>query len=215
MARNKYPEITEQRILDSAYKLFLEQGWERTTIQDIINDLGDLTRGAFYHHFKSKDEIIDAVTTRMFDKSNLFNIVKEDKSLNGFQKLKKILALSVINQEQLQFAKSLPSVFCSHIFVSKQLNDCVNSVAPRLQCFFDEGIEDGSVTVEYPKQAAETFLILSTLWLSPILFPVSKKEYMQKYKHFKSLYDSIGLPVLDEEILKEVEKAFDDMNIKK
>lgn len=89
MARNKYSEITEQRILDSASKLFLEQGWERTTIQDIINDLGDLTRGSFYHHFKSKDEIIDAVTTRMFDKSDLFDILKEDKSLNGFQKLKK------------------------------------------------------------------------------------------------------------------------------
>lgn len=32
MARNKYPEITEARILDAATKLFLENGWEETTI---------------------------------------------------------------------------------------------------------------------------------------------------------------------------------------
>lgn len=135
MARNKYPEITEQRILDTATRLFLEKGWEETTVQDIINELGDLTRGAFYHHFKSKDEIIDAVTTRMFSKDGMFETVKKETDLNGFEKLKKILQLSVINQEQLQFAKSLPTVFSSHIFVSKQLRDCVNSVAPKLMIF--------------------------------------------------------------------------------
>ena len=54
MARNKYPEITEARILDTATKLFLANGWEQTTIQDIVDELGDMTRGAFYHHFKSK-----------------------------------------------------------------------------------------------------------------------------------------------------------------
>ena len=52
MARNKYPEITEARILDTATKLFLEKGWEETTVQDIVDELGDITRGAFYHHFK-------------------------------------------------------------------------------------------------------------------------------------------------------------------
>lgn len=212
MARNKYPEITEQRILDTSRKLFLEKGWEETTIQDIIDELGDLTRGAFYHHFKSKDEIIDAVTTQMFNKDDMFERVKNENDLNGFEKLKRILQLSVINQEQLKFAKSLPSVFCSHIFVSKQLRDCVNSVAPKLQCFFDEGLKDGSITVKYPKQVAETFLILSTLWLSPILFPVSKEEYMQKFEHFKQLYDNIGLPILDAQIRKEIEIAFSNIS---
>lgn len=47
MARNKYPEITEAKILDTATKLFLEKGWEQTTIQDIVDELGDITRGHF------------------------------------------------------------------------------------------------------------------------------------------------------------------------
>ena len=37
MARNKYPEVTEERILDVAQRLFLEKGYENTTIQDIVN----------------------------------------------------------------------------------------------------------------------------------------------------------------------------------
>lgn len=211
MARNKYPEITEQRILDTATKLFLEKGWEETTVQNIIDELGDLTRGAFYHHYKSKDEIIDAVTTRMFNKDDMFETVKKEKDLNGFEKLKKVLQLSVINEEQLEFTKSLPSVFSSHIFVSKQLRDCVNSVAPKLMIFFDEGLEDGSITVQYPQQVAETFLILMTMWFNPILFPVSKEEYMQKYDYLKYLLDNIELPVLGNELREKVEKAFENI----
>lgn len=211
MARNKYPEITEQRILDTATKLFLEKGWEETTVQNIIDELGDLTRGAFYHHYKSKDEIIDAVTTRMFNKDDMFETVKKGKDLNGFEKLKKVIQLSVINEEQLEFTKSLPSVFSSHIFVSKQLRDCVNSVAPKLMIFFDEGLEDGSITVQYPQQVAETFLILMTMWFNPILFPVSKEEYMQKFDYLKYLLDNIELPVLDNELRGKTEKAFENI----
>ena len=52
MPRNKYPEETVQKILDAALKLFLEKGYEETTVLDIIGEMGGMTRGAFYHHFK-------------------------------------------------------------------------------------------------------------------------------------------------------------------
>ena len=54
MARNKHPEETVQRILTTASKLFLEKGYEKTSLQDIIRETG-LSKGAIYHHFSSKD----------------------------------------------------------------------------------------------------------------------------------------------------------------
>ena len=54
MARNKYPELTVEKILEVSQRLFLEKGYEQTTIQDIVDNLGGLTKGAVYHHFKSK-----------------------------------------------------------------------------------------------------------------------------------------------------------------
>lgn len=47
MPRNKYPEETVQKILDASLKLFLEKGYEETTVLDIISEMGGLTRGAF------------------------------------------------------------------------------------------------------------------------------------------------------------------------
>ena len=46
MARNKYPEVTVEKILDVAHRLFLEKGYDNTTIQDIVDNLDGLSKGA-------------------------------------------------------------------------------------------------------------------------------------------------------------------------
>lgn len=45
MARNKYPEVTVEKILEVSQRLFLEKGYDNTTIQDIVDELGGLTKG--------------------------------------------------------------------------------------------------------------------------------------------------------------------------
>ena len=77
MARNKYPEQTVEKILDVSQELFLEKGYEQTTIQDIVNHLEGLSKGAIYHHFKSKDEILAALEGRIYLNDNPFEKVSE------------------------------------------------------------------------------------------------------------------------------------------
>lgn len=202
MARNKYPEVTEQRILDSAYKLFIERGWENTTIQDIIDDLGDLTRGAFYHHFKSKEDIIDAVTDRMFTNENPFERVQEDNSLNGLDMLKKVLILSLTNEESIKIVKQIPSsVRESPQLISKQIKDCKTVVAPYFQKLIEIGNEDGSLKIDHPQQVAEMISYLLTIWVSPQYSQIDEKSEI----NFKNTIDtlsvilsSVGLPIFDQ-----------------
>ncbi|MDQ0504143.1 TetR/AcrR family transcriptional regulator [Xanthobacter agilis] len=54
---------TRQQIVDVADRLFYEHGFEATSFADIAKDVG-LSRGNFYYHFKTKDEILDAVIER-------------------------------------------------------------------------------------------------------------------------------------------------------
>ena len=70
MARNKHPEETVNRIVDVSLRLFLEKGYEYTSIQDIIDGLGNLSKGAIYNHFKSKEDILEAVTDKLVGSSN-------------------------------------------------------------------------------------------------------------------------------------------------
>ncbi|MFJ8263590.1 TetR/AcrR family transcriptional regulator [Rummeliibacillus sp. NPDC094406] len=205
MPRNKHPEITEQRILDTATKLFLEKGWEQTTIQNIVDELGDLTRGAFYHHFKSKEDIINAVLDRLALENNPFEKTKKMTELNGLEKLKSAFSLSFTNEGQLDAIKSIPTILKSPQIIANQLKDCINTGAPDIQSFIEEGVMDGSLSIHYPKQAAETLMLLTNIWLSPIIFSVDTEEYMQKVKHLQELFNGIGLPIIDEEILTVLE----------
>lgn len=89
MARNKYPEETVRHILDVAEELFMSKGYEHTTMADIVGGLGGLTKGAVYHHFKSKEEVFEAV----FERANepLVARTREilaDRSLSGLEKIR-------------------------------------------------------------------------------------------------------------------------------
>ena len=64
MARNKYPEETVKLILDVSTKMFCEKGYDNTSLQDIINET-KLSKGAIYHHFDSKEDILKAIFQRI------------------------------------------------------------------------------------------------------------------------------------------------------
>jgi len=53
-------KTTRERIVEAADQLFYRQGYEHTSFSD-ISDAVRISRGNFYYHFKSKDEILDAV----------------------------------------------------------------------------------------------------------------------------------------------------------
>lgn len=48
-----------ERIVEKAFQLFLTRGFERTSMAEIVSATG-LSKGAVYHHFASKDELLDA-----------------------------------------------------------------------------------------------------------------------------------------------------------
>ncbi|WP_287155337.1 TetR/AcrR family transcriptional regulator [Candidatus Solincola tengchongensis] len=55
--RRKQAEVSRRKILETAVRLFDERGYEKVTVADICREAG-LSVGAFYHHFRSKDQIL-------------------------------------------------------------------------------------------------------------------------------------------------------------
>ncbi|GAB2550578.1 TetR/AcrR family transcriptional regulator [Gracilibacillus alcaliphilus] len=60
MSRKYNAKQTKENIITTAVQLFMEKGFEKTSMRDIANTLG-ISKGGIYHHFKSKEEIIDIV----------------------------------------------------------------------------------------------------------------------------------------------------------
>ena len=201
MPRNKYPEETVQKILDASLKLFLEKGYEETTVLDIISEMGGLTRGAFYHHFKSKEEVFDALCEKLFYESNPFEKAKSHKELNGLEKLKFVLRTSFDETEHHQLSMASMQLLESPAFL-KKLIESNQELAPMYQELIEEGIQDGSIQSEQPKLLADLFVLLTNFWSIPTIYPMTDDEAWQKFLMIKSIMDNLGLPVIDDEIVK-------------
>ncbi|MBW6411345.1 TetR/AcrR family transcriptional regulator [Clostridium weizhouense] len=208
MARNKNPEITINRILDTSMDLFLKKGYDNTTIQDIVDELGDLSKGAIYHHFKSKEEIMEAVIPRIYKGSDE-DILESEKINyeNGLDKLKKILLKSLKNPAQERIIKAAPNLMKNPRILTQQIFDVVEKIVPNvIEPIIREGINDGSINTNNPKELAESFIILMNVWMNPSVFFVNKEEFRQKFEFLKELLLGLGMPILDEEFFKLMEQ---------
>ncbi|GAA0803618.1 TetR/AcrR family transcriptional regulator [Faecalicatena orotica] len=209
MAGNKFPEITEKMILDTAKKLFLENGYEKVTLQGIADACG-LTRGAIYHHFRGKEEMLDAVTAYMFNETTSFYKLKEETSLNGLEKLQKLLIAPLFDDEQIQMYSMLSQTFYkSPKLVSAYLLDCQNSVIPMTQVYIEEGIIDGSIKCEDADVLAEIITVFFSIWLSPMIFNTTKEKFLLKLKYIRIMLESVGLDLMDDEMARAIEKMCD------
>ena len=211
MSRNKYPEETVERILDTAQRLFLEKGYEQTTIQDITDNLGGLTKGAIYHHFKSKEEIIDAVSDRMFFSNNPFEAVRERKDLNGLQKLREAIRLNQSDQERTNLTIQSIPVCKNPRLLMEMINSNRKILTPYYQELLEEGNRDGSIHTKYAKEIAELMPLLTSLCMLPSVFPGSKKDVKHKFLFIGEVLEKMGVPLFDQEILQIVDDFFDQL----
>ena len=91
--------MKREEILDAAEKLFAAKGFDNTSTGDILDAVG-IARGTLYYHFKSKEDILDAmierITNQMVEKASEIAL---DESIPVFCRLTRtMLSLNVDNE---------------------------------------------------------------------------------------------------------------------
>lgn len=76
---------TRGRIISAAWKLFYEQGYEDTTVEDIVFE-SETSKGSFYHYFDGKDALLGTLAN-VFDEKYEELLAEMDPSLNAMEKL--------------------------------------------------------------------------------------------------------------------------------
>lgn len=202
MARNKYPEETVRLILEEALKLFIQKGYENTSIQDIIDNLGGLSKGAIYHHFKSKEEIFDAACKKIGDDNSIYyDKIRDDKNKNGYEKLKTMIMAAYANPNNDAVISMTTQIMSDPKFMMNQIEEMYEVVAPNyIEPIIRQGIRDGSIKTDYPKELAEVLITLLNIWINPIIVKTSVDEMKQKLDFLGVLFHGIGIDILDDEI---------------
>jgi len=213
MPRNKFPEETREKILDASLELFLEKGYENTTILDIVNNMDGLTRGAFYHHFKSKEEVLDQIAERMFYENDPFEKVQKEEGLTGLEKLQKAIfdtaTAAQIDERHKKLTEAMIDLLASPHFLMSQLEFNREIAAKYVQPLMEEGMRDGSIAQSNAKWLAELLLLLMNIWSNPNVSPGTPEEMAQKLVMIGTIFDQLGCPLFDEQAVEAAGRLYE------
>ena len=204
MGRNKYPEETVRRILDTAERLFMEKGYDRASLQDILAGTG-LSKGAVYHHFTSKEDIFYSVCDRIGQRNGeVLAEVRDDPGLNGLEKLRAIFKASLQPERQVKMFSMMPFLLDNAKFLTTEMRSIFDEVAPVfIEPIIRQGIADGSIRTDHPKELAEAMMLLSDIWINPIVRPTSPEEVRARCAVYNRLFRDFGIDgLLDQEIVE-------------
>lgn len=213
MARNKYPEETEKKIVDKAFELFVQNGYENTSIQDIINATG-LSKGAIYHHFDSKESILLTVYDRLNERKvrELMKIVHSDQ-MNGRQKLEQLFMDSFQDEERVDFMTTIPSLLEQPSFLTLHMKTTIHEIVPDfIYPVLKEGIEDGSIRCEYPLETAHALMALSNVWMNPLIYYDSGEKLENKVAIMYQIMQGLGINLQTFDFKKGIQDLLDLRN---
>ncbi|MFJ2042431.1 TetR/AcrR family transcriptional regulator [Paenibacillus taichungensis] len=205
MARNKHPEQTVQQILNVAAQLFTDKGFEKTSIQDIIVTLG-MSKGAVYHHFRSKEEILEAVMEQQFNYTAqmLDHLVTNTTTTPARDKLVQILEHVVSDQQAHSLDRVLRAQIKNPVFIVRGIQQAVRIDAPVIAAILREGITDGSIHTEDPEACAEVFMMLVNIWINPTLFDRNSTETKQRLYFLQRLMNMLGTDIVSESLIERI-----------
>lgn len=183
MRHEKRGDARKKEILDTAEQLFASNGFDNTSTNDIINAIG-IARGTLYHHFTSKEDILDAVIDRI--NNSLMQDAKKiakDSQIPLLDRLTgSILALNVDSGigEEVMIQVHKPQNALLHQKMQERL---ISGIVPVIAGLIEEGNREGIFHTPYPKEAAEMVMIYSNIAFDDLAL-MSPEERMEKIQAF-------------------------------
>ena len=155
----KKGERRQQDLLNIAYRMFIEKGYENTSVDDIITEAG-IAKGTYYYYFESKEATLEAVIEMMIEKAE--NIAKA-ALMNPVpipQKLASVVYAFQPNKDEIVIADVLERKenIVMHDKIGKKI---VEVAVPILSDIVREGIAQGIFACTNIEERVKMLLIMS------------------------------------------------------
>ncbi|WP_096186399.1 TetR/AcrR family transcriptional regulator [Evansella halocellulosilytica] len=156
-------QAKRNKILDVTYQLIMTKGFGQMSVQNILDEL-DISRGAFFHYFRSKDDLLEPLIERMLDhiEQQVVPVVKSERSaVNKLQAFFNIVNETKTDQRQLFL--QLIEVWYSddNVLVRQKVRiQKIKRFEPLLRQVIVQGIEENSITGIKTEHTAEVVLCL-------------------------------------------------------
>ncbi|MGE7915041.1 TetR/AcrR family transcriptional regulator [Lysinibacillus xylanilyticus] len=179
-------EAKERRneILDAADELFGQKGFDGTSTNDILKKVG-IARGTLYYHFKSKEDIMDALIERY--NAQILGAAKAiatDKSIPVNERIVRVvMALNISDGNGKEIIDHIhkPQNALMHRKIQKVI---INGLPPILREIIREGIEQGLFNTPYPYESMEMVVAYTNTVFDDDLVEMSNEERASRIPAF-------------------------------
>ena len=177
-------------ILDTAEKMFVEQGFDQTSIAQIL-DATQIAKGTLYYYFTSKEEIMDAIIERWIDQSfEQVRIWVEQKQLPILERLMGALASLNMQKDGQELLDHLHAP--QNALLHEKTNQILLSKVPEiLYPLFQEGFQTGEMQTTYPYETIEMMLTYSLQIFNSSFQTLDQAEKNHKIQAFIYLLEKI------------------------
>ena len=177
-------------ILDVAEKMFIEQGFDQTSIAQIL-DATQIAKGTLYYYFTSKEEIMDAIIERWIDRSfEQVHIWVEQKQLPILERLMGALASLNMQKDGQELLDHLHAP--QNALLHEKTNQILLSKVPQiLYPLFQEGFQTGEMQTTYPYESIEMMLTYSLQIFNSSFQTLDQAEKNHKIQAFIYLLEKI------------------------
>jgi AcrR family transcriptional regulator len=153
----KRPEERRADIIQAARYLFQTQEYSKTTMQDVMTELG-IAKGTIYHYFPSKEALLEAVVEEMVDTNieQLANLIEKSKG-NALEKLQHVIQLSNIASKNEEILSHLHRSG-NEAMHTRLLAETILKQAPLYEKLIRQGCDEGVFKTEAPLECAEFML---------------------------------------------------------
>jgi AcrR family transcriptional regulator len=151
--------------LDTARQLFFEKGYEKTSVNDIIEKIG-VAKGTFYHYFKSKEDLLDQLVNHFIEKSvSTVGEMMEKTDMNAVEKMNhffiSIRNLKVENKELMKMLMRFLYKDENLILRHKIFKRSIALLTPPLAKIIKLGMEEGHFHPLDPGDTAEIIFMMA------------------------------------------------------
>lgn len=213
MLQSDKSNTTNAIILASAGALFAQNGYEATTMQDITQN-AQLSKGAAYHHFKSKQEILDRLIENQvaYVNDGIRNLVNNPQ-LTAKEKMQKITDLFCENELQhtllqTQWIEKNP---CALLMT---IRNTMTTVSGFIADIIRQGIKEKEFDCLYPDEVAGALCLLLDLWVDPAISSLSAEQFCRRIDFIKDFLSRYGVAFPDEQCVDKIKKSFNLNNNK-
>ena len=178
-------------ILDTAQELFMEQGFDQTSISQIL-EATQIARGTLYYYFSSKEEIMDAIIERTIEKAfTASQAFADNRELTIIERLAgSMAALNLNHQEGEEVLLHLNQP--QNALLHEKTNQILLERAPQILLpIIQDGIAAGDMKTDYPYESLEMILTYSLQAFGSSFQALPPEKQQQKLQAFLYLLETL------------------------